>query len=214
MIGTLTHRSWMSMRQRCLDKKHHAYNNYGGRWITICDRWLESFQNFYDDMGERENTAMTLDRIDTNGNYEPSNCKWSTKSQQSRNTRRTRFFEWDKIVDMSDKLQIPYHLLYTKLWKLSIESMKLVTKYWHFAVVQKDKNWNTIKIYKDAVSASKETWILHSSITKCCNKKKYAITAWWYKWDYLLPERKIEDNREKLKVWRPKKIDNCLTLCF
>jgi len=82
-----TYESWLHMRQRCLNKNEHAYKNYGGRGIVICQRWNE-FQNFLNDMGEMPN-GYSIERIDCNGNYEPSNCKWIPKAFQSRNTRRT-----------------------------------------------------------------------------------------------------------------------------
>lgn len=81
-----TYMSWGSMKQRCLNKKHKRYYDWGGRGIKICDRWLNSFKNFLEDMGERPK-GMTLDRINNNGNYEPSNCRWSTSKQQASNKR-------------------------------------------------------------------------------------------------------------------------------
>lgn len=82
--------SWNSMQDRCLIEAMPNYHLYGGRGITICDRWLGSngFINFLADMGTRP-IGQTLDRIDTNGNYEPSNCKWSTGSEQAKNRRKT-----------------------------------------------------------------------------------------------------------------------------
>lgn len=80
-----TYYSWQGMISRCKRPSHMCYDNYGGRGITICDRWKE-FKNFLEDMGVRPK-GKTLDRIEVNGNYEPSNCKWSTRKQQQNNRR-------------------------------------------------------------------------------------------------------------------------------
>ena len=78
----------MSMKQRCYNTKHKEYHNYGGRGIKICDRWLkpslEGFMDFMEDMGPRPSPKHSVDRIDTNGNYEPSNCRWATNHIQQR----------------------------------------------------------------------------------------------------------------------------------
>ncbi len=81
--------SWQAMRFRCGNPNHAAYKNYGGRGIVVCDQWLNSFEAFLADMGHRPE-GMTLDRIDTDGPYEPKNCKWSTWSEQQNNRRNTR----------------------------------------------------------------------------------------------------------------------------
>lgn len=77
------------MRDRCYRETFSAYPNYGGRGITVCDRWRESFENFLADMGERP-AGTTLDRIDPFGDYEPDNCRWSTPTEQARNRRKTQ----------------------------------------------------------------------------------------------------------------------------
>jgi len=78
---TPEYNSWRMMKERCLNKNHKHYNNYGGRGIVICPQWME-FEAFRSDMGSRP-PKMSLDRIDTDGNYEPLNCKWSTRREQN-----------------------------------------------------------------------------------------------------------------------------------
>lgn len=86
MTGSRTYSSWRSMKGRCYRPKNNRYELYGGRGITVCDRWLKSFEAFLQDMGERPE-GKTLDRIDSDGSYEPNNCKWSTPSEQNSNRR-------------------------------------------------------------------------------------------------------------------------------
>lgn len=80
------HKIWASMIQRCTNPNVDKYEDYGGRGITICDRWRE-FENFFADMGKRPSRRHSIDRICNNGNYELNNCKWSTRTEQVRNIR-------------------------------------------------------------------------------------------------------------------------------
>lgn len=89
MSNTPTYYSYQSMIRRCTNIKSDNYQHYGGRGVKVCDRWLESFTNFYEDMGVRPENK-TLDRIDFNGNYEPSNCRWADKITQSLNKRQRK----------------------------------------------------------------------------------------------------------------------------
>lgn len=88
MTRTPTFRSWESMKQRCCNPNAPDYPKYGGRGIRVCSQWLESFENFFADMGIRP-TGRTLDRIDVDGDYEPGNCRWATLRRQQRNRRKT-----------------------------------------------------------------------------------------------------------------------------
>jgi hypothetical protein len=104
IVGTLnaTHgmskspefRAWAGIKNRCHRPTYAHYECYGGRGITVCDRWLNSFENFYNDMGPRPSACHSIDRIDVNGNYEPGNCRWATIRQQHRNTRSNAFVQY------------------------------------------------------------------------------------------------------------------------
>jgi hypothetical protein len=85
MFGTSTHTVWRKMLERCAKPYCADFPRYGGRGIAVCERWHD-FKNFFADMGERPD-GLTLDRIDVNGNYEPSNCRWVDRTTQNRNRR-------------------------------------------------------------------------------------------------------------------------------
>lgn len=121
MKGTPEYRSWRSMKQRCLDKTDPYFDRYGGRGITVCKEWLNSFEAFYAYMGPRP-AGRTLDRIKSNGNYEPGNVQWSTHKQQQRNRSSNTMLTWKgRTMAMSawaEELGIKKNTLVTRLVKL------------------------------------------------------------------------------------------------
>ncbi len=90
MSGTRVHNTWLRMHDRC---KNDRDGNYGKRGITICTRW-NSFVSFFEDMGDPPTSEHSIDRVDVDGNYEPGNCRWATRIEQARNTRRNTFVEY------------------------------------------------------------------------------------------------------------------------
>lgn len=113
--NTREYTSWKAMRQRCLNTNHHQYADYGGRGITVCDRW-STFAGFLADMGSRPE-GTSLDRIDVNGSYEPSNCRWATTHQQGSNRRNTIYVDGFDLKLIAEVVGVPYSTLYSRLWR-------------------------------------------------------------------------------------------------
>lgn len=96
MTDTPLYYIWKGMKQRCYNPKVSNYHNYGGRGISVCDEWLDDFQAFYDwAILHGYEPGLSIDRIDNNGDYSPSNCQWATRTEQSNNTRTNKQLTYD-----------------------------------------------------------------------------------------------------------------------
>ena len=87
MRDTRVYRIWLNMKDRCLRKENKSYADYGGRGVSVCERWKDSFENFYADMGDPPSDDHSIERRDNGGNYEPGNCFWATRIEQGANKR-------------------------------------------------------------------------------------------------------------------------------
>lgn len=124
---------WTGMKRRCYDERRLEYKNYGGRGIEICQEWKNSFEAFRDWATENGYTdELTIDRIDVNGNYEPSNCRWVTLKEQANNMRTNTMVtykgETKTLAQWAESFGINYHTLVTRLYKENLPFEEAVKK--------------------------------------------------------------------------------------
>ena len=120
LAGAPIYNSWCNMKSRCENPQNDCYHHYGGRGIKICDKW-QTFKGFYDDMGLSYKEGLTIERVDTNGDYRKDNCRWATMQEQSQNKRSNRVFTVDGRTDILKNLceiyNINYHTAYGRMLK-------------------------------------------------------------------------------------------------
>ena len=116
--GSNTYLSWRAMKKRCGNQNNPSYKYYGGRGIKVCDRWLNSFKNFYEDMGKKP-SGKSLDRINNDGNYEPRNCRWATYKEQGRNRKDNPCYKYKGgkklLLEIAEETGINYFTLWSRL---------------------------------------------------------------------------------------------------
>lgn len=123
-VGSRVYGAWKSMMDRCYRETHPYYNKYGGRGIKVCGHWHE-FSAFYADMGDPPD-GLSLDRVDNNGSYEPSNCRWATKKEQSVNRSVTRWIEFSgerlHLSGWAERLGVSKEVLHYRIKKFGVET--------------------------------------------------------------------------------------------
>jgi len=190
---TKIYQVYRDMKARCYNPNCKPYKNYGGRGIKICNEWKNNFKIFYDwaiNNGYQDN--LTIDRIDVNGNYEPSNCRWVNKYIQSRNRRTNRYITYNNethcITDWAEIYGIRKDIIKYRLehnWSIEKTLTTPVAKKKTHKVICVETN----KIYKSTVDASKKTNIRVTTISNCCSHR--CKTAGGYHWEY------IKENKNK-----------------
>lgn len=126
---TPEYRSWQMMKNRCLNPRALDWAYYGGRGITVCAAWVDSFETFLSDMGRRPSPAHTLDRINSDAEYGPQNCRWADRRTQSRNRKFARDITWNGVTmkswEWAEYFRIGIRTIHAYVWRLSTGRMSL-----------------------------------------------------------------------------------------
>jgi len=198
---------WLGMKARCYNVNNPAYPNYGGRGIKVCDEWIDSFDTYIKDMGPRPSTEHTVDRIDNDGNYEPSNCRWATKKEQVRNRGDNTLITHDgktlSVTQWAEYLDLSRQTIFTRLdkgWEvdmvLSVD--KNVTK--STEVGTYDIASSKLMIYSSIRHMCKELGLSHTAVNLRFKKKQYRE----YRGYFIIPH--TNEGRDALKLSNKDKI--------
>jgi len=152
-------RAFHGMKNRCYNINSTKYHSHGGRGISVCDRWVNSFDNFFQDMGPAPSPNHSLDRIDNSGNYEPTNCRWATAKEQANNTRRNKLIthngETKTVAQWCELLNMPYGAINQRL-AAGYDPVKALTDpLYTNNQIRKSASFNavSVKIIIDAIDA-------------------------------------------------------------
>ena len=198
--GSSIYHVWHEMKERCINKNNNSYSRYGGRGITVCDEWKDSFITFKDwAFSNGYEIGLSIDRIDNNGNYEPSNCRWTDAKTQANNKRCCRIVEINgekkNIAQWCEIYGICPSIVYSRIDSYGWDSIKAITTPQKKVgsrpikpIIAKDKYGNKIR-FESAYDASIKTGLNISSLRTACRLKKENYGG--YSWCYA--EELIED---------------------
>lgn len=177
-----THQCWRDMQQRCYNPNNKKYPIYGGRGITISDRWLESYNNFLEDMGEKPE-GYTIDRIDNSKGYSKENCRWATPKQQAYNRRTNRFVTYKgqtkTLMEWCEELGWNHNKLRKRLESMPLEKAFSLEDFSNQAVPETIKQEILNRYYTENIS--------QKNLGKIYNICQGTISKW------VVKERKIND---------------------
>lgn len=184
---------WCDVKKRCYNPNCKSYKYYGGKGISVCDEWKNNFLSFYYwSMANGYKDDLQIDRIDTNGNYSPKNCRWITHSEQQKNKTNNIYIEhngeiktiseWSKILNFNNKLAYErYNMLLKNNKIISFEYIFSKEKYCKRKINQYGLDGTFLKQWESATEASKNGFS-RVAIVQCCNKK--SKTSSGYIWKY------------------------------
>jgi hypothetical protein len=154
--NTPLYRRWYNMKSRCLNPKNEKWNNYGGRGITVSERWLV-FENFFEDMGEPPSPLHTIGRIDNDGPYSQDNCRWETPIQQSNNRRGNVTIDGKTLAQIARELGITPEAVAYRLKKEHnpFDEQKYRKKNFQCMVLQKVLDGSVVRQHSSLSEASK-----------------------------------------------------------
>lgn len=197
MSRTRIYAIWRDMKSRCYNKAVFSYVRYGAKGITVCDSWKDSFINFYEDMKEGYSDDLTIDRINTFGNYEPENCKWSTKTEQMHNRSDSKYVTHEGVkkhtIDLAKELGVTAQLLNSRIDRgLSTDEIIAPISKYMTKILQKDLSGKEVKTWDNIMEAVNMGNFHHSAIVDVCNGRYSQHKG--FIWEYL--------NKEMVTAWK------------
>ncbi len=183
---------WNGIKQRCNNPNRPKYKSYGGRGIKVCNEWNTSFKSFYDwAMANGYRDDLTIDRIDVNGNYEPSNCRWTSLKEQSYNKTTSKFISYNgevkTLAEWAQEYGIKYGTLFYRIkngWDIGEALNESVSKSHNKkrAITQCDKSGVIIREWESTIDAANGLSISQGNINNCL--KGRTKTAYGFIWKY------------------------------